>query len=157
MTVPIIILGILVGPWLFAKAWNRLSQQLISSTSAGLWGLTFAFVFFGIGHFVQTQGMVEMLPRWLPHRVELIYATGVLEWMLAVAIQIRRWRITSSWLCIAVLVVFFSANVYAATNAVGLGGHKWGPSYLLIRAPLQLILIGWAYWFGVRRHTDEHF
>jgi len=31
-----------------------------------------------------------------------------------------------------------------------MGGHNLGPMYLLVRVPLQLILIGWAYWFAVR-------
>jgi len=34
---------------------------------------------------------------------------------------------------------------------VGMGGHLWGPVYLLIRVPLQLLLIGWSYWFAVSR------
>jgi uncharacterized membrane protein len=34
---------------------------------------------------------------------------------------------------------------------VDIGGHAAGPAYLLIRLPLQLILIAWAWWFGVRR------
>jgi uncharacterized membrane protein len=40
--------------------------------------------------------------------------------------------------------------VYAAINRVEMGGHGAGPMYLLVRAPFQLLLIGWAYWFAVR-------
>jgi uncharacterized membrane protein len=42
------------------------------------------------------------------------------------------------------------ANVYAAINRVDMGGHGAGPMYLLVRAPFQLLLIGWAYGFAVR-------
>ena len=94
--------------------------------------------------------MVEMLPPWLPFRHALVYATGLLEWLLAVGLLVPRLRRTAGWSCIACLILFLPANVYAAINAVGMGGHLWGPVYLLIRVPLQGLLIGWAYWFTVR-------
>ena len=31
-----------------------------------------------------------------------------------------------------------------------MGGHAWGPSYLFVRVPVQLVIILWAYWFAVR-------
>lgn len=52
--------------------------------------------------------------------------------------------------CIAVLVLFFPGNIYAAIHSVGPGGHQWGPVYLLMRTPLQALLIFWGYWFLVR-------
>lgn len=51
---------------------------------------------------------------------------------------------------IAFLILVFPANIYAALNRVDMGGHEWGPMYLLARVPLRLLLIGWAYWFAVR-------
>ena len=48
------------------------------------------------------------------------------------------------------LIAFLPVNIYAAVNRVGMGGHEWGPIYLLIRVPLQFILIGWIWWFAVR-------
>jgi hypothetical protein len=38
-------------------------------------------------------------------------------------------------------VALEGGGVYAAANSLGMGGHQWGPIYLLIRAPLQLLLI----------------
>jgi hypothetical protein len=32
-----------------------------------------------------------------------------------------------------------------------MGGHEWGPVYLLIRAPLQAIIVFWVYWFTIRQ------
>ena len=51
---------------------------------------------------------------------------------------------------IAVLVGFFPANIYAALNQTGMGGHLWGPVYLLIRGPLQALLIWWTWYYAVR-------
>ena len=49
------------------------------------------------------------------------------------------------------LVLFFPANIFAAINQVPMGGHTWGPVYLFIRAPLQIIILFWVYWFTMRR------
>ena len=62
------------------------------------------------------------------------------------ALFIPRLQASASALAMACLIVFFPANVYAAVNSTGLGGHQWGPVYLLIRLPLQLILLAWSYW-----------
>ncbi len=108
-------------------------------------------MFFGVGHFARTEQMAEMLPLWVPYRVALIYLTGILEWALAAALLIPGTRRLAGWACIAILVLFLPANIYAALNRVGMGGHLWGPVYLLVRVPLQIVLVGWAYWFVGRR------
>jgi len=106
--------------------------------------------FTGAGHFLMTEKMAEMLPPGMPARVELVYATGVLELVLAVAVLEPRLRRYVGWLLIASLLGFLPVNVYAALERVDMGGHAWGPIYLLIRVPLQLILIAWIWWFAVR-------
>jgi uncharacterized membrane protein len=80
----------------------------------------------------------------------LVYATGVLEIVIALGFFSSRWRRASGWAAMAVLVGFFPANIYAAFEHVPMGGHAWGPAYLLIRAPLQLAILGWI-WFLVLR------
>ena len=99
---------------------------------------------------VWVTSMAQMLPVWFPYRISVIYLTGILEWALAVALLVPASRQVTGWACIAILILFFPANIYAAINAIGMGGHQWGPVYLLIRAPLQLLLIGWSYWFVAR-------
>lgn len=150
MAIPLVILAILCVPLAVAFTlvrYRRKGDWRIGGTV----GLALAFVFFGIGHFVQTEDMATMLPPWVPQRTALIYATGVLEWLLALGLLVPRTRRAAGWGCLTVLIAFFPANVYAALNHAGTGGHQWGPIYLVIRTPLQLILIVWAYWFGVKR------
>jgi uncharacterized membrane protein len=50
-----------------------------------------------------------------------------------------------------VLVLFFPANIYAAINRIPMGGHELGPVYLLVRAPLQVMILFWVYWFTIRQ------
>ena len=73
------------------------------------------------------------------------YITGLVELLIAVMLFIPRFQVLGAKIAIAVLVVFFPANIYAAFHSIGLGGHQWGPVYLLIRTPLQLLVIAWAY------------
>ncbi|UXI00005.1 hypothetical protein [Photobacterium sp. TY1-4] len=160
MITPIIILLLLTGPMLIAGLLGRRQRQHPAQSSAqslalarqqqAFWGLSLAFIFFAIGHGVETQGMVAMLPPWLPVRLELVYATGLLELVIAAGLLIPRFRIRTAQLAIGVFVIFFPANIYAAMHQVGLGGHQWGPVYLLLRAPLQCILIAWAYYFCLK-------
>ena len=53
------------------------------------------------------------------------------------------------------LVAFFPANIYAALNHVPMGGHAWGPVYLLVRAPVQLIILAWTYVFVIRQPNGQ--
>jgi uncharacterized membrane protein len=86
----------------------------------------------------------------VPQRLALVHATGVLEIAIALGLFLRRWRTLSAWAAALVLVAFFPANVYAAFQHAPMGGHAWGPAYLLVRAPLQLVLLGWTWWFLLR-------
>lgn len=121
-----------------------------ASHAPAAWGLGLLFLFTASGHFVQTQPMVQMLPSWVPAREALVYATGVLEVVIGVGFFSARWRRAAGWAAAAVLVGFFPANIHAAIQHVPMGGHAWGPAYLLIRAPLQMFILGWAYYFVLR-------
>jgi len=150
MLTPIIIILILSSPLAVAFALANFKISALDLKKYSCWGLGCAFVFFFIGHIVQAEGMVTMLPPWVPYRLALVYLTGLLELLIAIALFIPKWQTRAATTAVVVLVVFFPANIYAAFNSVGLGGHQWGPSYLLIRAPLQIILIGWAYFLCIQ-------
>lgn len=146
----IIILVLLSSPLLLALLIAKLKNTTINTSKYACWGLGIAFVFFFIGHIVLADGMVEMLPPWLPLRLEIVYLTGVLELGIGLALFIPKLQLQAAKLAIAVFVVFFTANVYSAMNSVGLGGHQSGPAYLLIRTPLQIVLIAWAYYLCIK-------
>lgn len=150
MTTPIIILILLTLPLLIAFVSAKLTKTKLNIKKYACWGLGIAFIFFSVGHFVKTDGMIEMLPSWLPWRAGIIYATGVLELAIGISLFLSNLQAKAALLAIVVLVLFLPANVYAALNSVGLGGHQWGPIYLLIRIPIQIILIAWAYLFCIR-------
>ncbi len=152
MTTPAIVLALLVGPYVILMALGRLrGREFFDSSTLGCLGVSLVFCFTGVGHFVQTEPMAEMLPPWIPGAIPLIYISGTIELAAAIAVVIPRYRRLVSWGLAALLLSFLPVNVYAAVNRVGMGGHLWGPVYLLIRVPLQLILVWWIWWFAVRR------
>ncbi|MFK7160762.1 hypothetical protein V6U78_06900 [Marinospirillum sp. MEB164] len=154
MLTPIIILSILVFPLLVAFVMSRVTRRKLDIHKLSCWGLGVAFIYFFIGHFVKTDEMVDMLPVWLPMRLELVYFTGVLELLIGVALFIPKYQRIAAKIAILVFVVFFPANIYAALNSVGIGGHQWGAVYLLIRMPLQLALIAWAYYMCLKLQVN---
>ena len=94
--------------------------------------------------------MTLMLPPFVPFARPLILATGLLEFAIALGVLRPTSRRLVGLTAIAVLIAFFPANIYAAINHTGMGGHVWGPVYLLVRAPLQALLIWWTWHFAVR-------
>ena len=142
-----ILLSLLLLPyWLLVPA--NVSEPL-----RGRIGVALVFAFTGVGHFIKTSAMIQMLPASVPMRVPIVYASGVFELLASVAILIpSASRQTGILLCIFLLLILPS-NIYAAVQRVDFGGHGTGPIYLLVRVPLQLFLIGWIYWFAIRQNT----
>ena len=155
MITPILILLILSSPLGVAFFYSRLKKASINIKKYACWGLGLAFIFFFIGHIVKANGMAEMLPPWVPFKIPLIYITGAIELLVGIALFITRLQLVAAKISIIIFIVFFPANIYAALNSVGLGGHQWGPIYLLIRAPLQIILIVWAYFLCIKNHNKS--
>jgi uncharacterized membrane protein len=150
MLTPIIILVLLISPLLLGWLVTRVRGGVPNISTYACWGLGLCFLFFGLGHFVQTESLVAMLPPRMPLRLEIVYATGVLEFAIGAALFMPRYQRPAAMLAILVFVAFSPANIHAAMHGIGPGGHQWGPVYLLIRLPLQLILIAWAYFLCLR-------
>jgi len=150
MFTPILMLVTLTLPYAvsrFLTIWrgDRGCERTAAAIGAGL-----LFLLTASGHFTQVDAMMQMLPAWVPARQALVLATGVLEIVIALGFFSRRWRPYAAWAAIAVLVGFFPVNIYAAFVHAPMGGHAWGPVYLLVRAPLQAVIVAWIWYFLVR-------
>jgi uncharacterized membrane protein len=108
--------------------------------AGGRIGICAVLLFAAIGHFFKTEQMMQMLPTSVLARRAVIYISGIIEVLFAIA-----------GLCIiGYLIVIFPSNIYATSHRTPFGGHSIGPRYLLVRLPLRLLLIWWTYWFAVR-------
>ena len=155
MATPIVMLVLLMVPYGLVRRASAITGRNFNARGAAAIGLGILFVFTGLGHFVQAEPMALMLPPWIPARVPLMYLTGVLEFAVAAGFFLEATRRLTGWVAAAILLLFFPLNIYAAINHVPMGGHEWGPVYLLIRAPLQLIILLWVYWFTIRQPNAE--
>jgi uncharacterized membrane protein len=124
----------------------------VAEASRGRIATTCVFLFTGIGHFLQSRPMSAMIPLQVPEpfRLPIIYASGLFEIVAAIAVLVPGWsRAVGIILCLF-LVGVLPANIDAAIRRVPFGGHGAGPSYLLVRVPLQVVLLVWIYWFAIR-------
>lgn len=151
MTTPVIMLLLMTLPYLATRAASVILRRDFDGQGAAVISLGSLFAFTAVGHFALTEPMTRMLPPWVPERTLLVYATGVLELAIAIGFFVPRARRLAGWHAAVALVAFFPANIYAAVNHAPMGGHVWGPVYLLIRTPLQAFILIWLYWFALRR------
>ena len=80
---------------------------------------------------------------------ELILASGVLEIAAGIGLLVERTARYTAGFLIVFFIAVFPANVWAAFNHIDYGGHSIGPAYLLVRGPVQALLIIWS-WRVVR-------
>jgi uncharacterized membrane protein len=119
-----------------------------STGHAGRTAVAAVFFFTALGHFAKPAEMQEMIPPWVPERKLVVLTSGFFELVLALGILIPSSSHVAAFAAIAFLVLATPLNVYSALNRVSFGGHGAGPKYLLVRLPLQVILIAWTWWFS---------
>ncbi|WP_143755415.1 DoxX family protein [Gloeocapsopsis sp. IPPAS B-1203] len=128
-------------------------KQSIGYRLCGRTALAAMFLFTGISHFLLDDGMVQMLPEFIPLRYFIIHVTGIIELLFAVGLLIPQYSRLTGILVIAFLICVFPSNIYAALNSVNFGGNVNGPIYLLFRVPLQVFLIGWTWIVAVQQSS----
>jgi uncharacterized membrane protein len=109
------------------------------------WLLGILFVLAGVNHFVNPGFYVRIMPPYLPWHLALVYLSGVCEMVLGLLLLIPKTSRLAAWGLIALLVAVFPANVHMATNTQDY--PEFSPVSLYVRLPIQVVLIGWAYWF----------
>ena len=139
-----VIIGLLTGPYIVAWTLGKRVDW------AARLGLALVFGFTALGHFVQTDAMAEMLPPSVPKRRAVIWISGLFEAGLAVFVLLCSKRSWVGLTIIGFLIAIFPSNIYSAIRRVSFGGHAAGPRYLIVRAPLQLLLILWTYRFVLK-------
>ncbi len=101
------------------------------------------YVAAGVNHFVRPRMYERIIPPYLPAPEMLNYAAGAAEVILGVALLFPALRPWAAWGIIALLVAVFPANLYMYQQGAP-GIPAWA---LLLRLPLQGVLIAWAWWY----------
>lgn len=138
-------LVLLTSPWSVWRLYTWTTRRNFDGEALAAIGLGFLFLFTGMGHFVKTEAMTTMLPAFVPMKKLIIQVSGILEWVIAIALLRACYRQFAAKAAAVLLIALFPLNIYAAIHHAPMGGHEWGPVYLWIRGPLQAIILLWIY------------
>ena len=108
----------------------------------GMWTFAILFILAGIGHFAKPEFYMKIMPPYLPWHQVLVLVSGGFEIALGVCLLIPSTSRLAAWGIIALLIAVFPANLYMYQHRELFG---MSPMALLIRLPLQGLLILWAY------------
>ena len=103
------------------------------------------YVIAGINHFINPVFYKKIMPPWLDWHTTLIFISGALEIIFGVLLLPIKTRQLAAWGIIVLLIAVFPANVQMMVNF----RNEQNP-YLwiaVLRLPVQLLLIRWAYQF----------
>jgi uncharacterized membrane protein len=100
------------------------------------------FVFVGVEHFVSPDYFVKIMPPYLPFHRELVLLSGFFEIALGVLLLVPQTTRWAAWGLIALLIAVFPANIYMYQHREL---FQIPPLVLLLRLPLQVLLIAWAW------------
>ncbi|WP_422360998.1 MauE/DoxX family redox-associated membrane protein [Reichenbachiella sp.] len=106
--------------------------------------ITAFYIFAGVSHFFSPRFFLKIIPKWVPYPKVVNLAVGAIEILLGAAIYFEETRMLAAWGIIALLIVVFPANIYHYQLARQKNRQVIAT---LIRLPLQLLLIYWAYTF----------
>jgi uncharacterized membrane protein len=104
------------------------------------------FILAGVSHFTNREFFIAIVPPYLPWPAALVYISGVAEIGLGALLMLPRTARLAGWGLIALLIAVFPANVHMAMNPDLY--PTISRTALLIRLPLQGVLIALAYWFA---------
>jgi uncharacterized membrane protein len=119
--------------------------NMFKKISLGL--MTLFYFVAGLNHFWHPSDYLHIMPPYLPYPLLLVQFSGFAESFLGVLLI---WKKIRRWTCygvIALLIAIFPANIYMLTS--GGAGTTFPHWALVLRLPLQAVLILWAYWHSL--------
>jgi uncharacterized membrane protein len=154
-----LVLLVLIISFLVALLISRLKKGSFQPAWAGCMAMCVMLQFTAIGHFLYLDGMTAIVPPFLPFRRELVLLTGIMEIAAGWALLVPRWRKRVAGFLVIFFILLLPANIYASMNHIDYrNGTNTGEglSYLLFRVPLQVLFIGWTWYFGISVHRHAN-
>ena len=108
--------------------------------------LAIFFVVGGILHFVKTPLYLQIMPPYLPYHLALVYISGVCEILGGIGVLLPPIRRFAGYGLIALSIAVLPANIQMAVNYIHAEGLSVASQLLLLRLPLQAVIILWIYW-----------
>lgn len=100
----------------------------------------------GINHFRSADFYYKIMPPYLPYPYAIIYISGFCESALGILLLFNKTRRFAAFGIIALLIAVFPANIQMLINYI----HENNPRLwiAIVRLPLQIPLILWAWWIA---------
>ncbi len=148
-----LVLVVLFVAMLFARILGVSGVEIFDSWPAATRvGLSAMFVFTSVAHFNSMRfDLARMLPPIVRRPLWVIYFTGGCEILAAVGLLLPRTRMVAAAALILFLIAVLPANIRAANANIRLRGKPATP--LIIRIPIQLLLIVLTWWSGIFHAT----
>ncbi|WP_430784691.1 DoxX family protein [Virgibacillus flavescens] len=103
------------------------------------------FIAAGFSHFIYVDGFASMFPEFVPFKSSIVYATGLIEWLLALLMLNPKTRKTAGGYTAIYLVLIFPANIYAALYEIPAPWtNDTSQTALWVRLLFQPLLIWWV-------------
>lgn len=97
----------------------------------------------GMNHFRKPKLYERIVPSYIPAAGTVVMLSGVLEMVLGFMLMNKNSQTEAAWGIIIMLILFIPVHIYMLQNEkASLKLPKW---VLILRLPLQLALIFWAY------------
>ena len=107
--------------------------------------LALFFIVAGCLHFVFPANYMRVMPPWLPAHLSLVLVSGGFEILGGIGVLLPRVRRIAGIGLILLSLAVLPANVQMWLNAQAAGSALGWQVVLLLRLPLQLLLIYWIW------------
>ncbi len=103
------------------------------------------YILAGIFHFLKPKAYLRIMPRYLPKHKLLVYLSGSAEILFGIGLLFPETKTAAIYGIISMLILFLLVHFYMlSSKKAGAGIPVWA---LILRLPLQFILIWWAYFY----------
>lgn len=110
-----------------------------------LYLMGFMYIIAGTIHFIKPKIYLRIMPRYLPAHKSLVYLSGLAEILLGFGLFFPETKNLAIYAIILMLTVFLLVHFYMLSSKKAAAGMpRWA---LLLRIPLQLLLMWWAYFY----------
>lgn len=107
--------------------------------------LALVLIFAGIMHFVKPFFFIKIMPTYIPFHLKMVYISGIIEILCGLLLLFPQTQTFGAWLSIALFIAVFPANIQMAKDFFTTHHpYLW---LAVLRLPMQLILIWWAFKF----------
>ena len=114
-------------------------NPLIVHVLALIYGVPFILI--GIEHFREPQKFVDIVPKYMPFALFLVYLTGVMEVVGGLGIIYPETREITGRLMVLFLLAIYPANFNMWINDIPYNGTRLTTQGHLVRLSIQILLI----------------